>query len=122
MLTTEDGIAETSLEGLASIEEVGLEVGEIDLAEEVVLLAIGEGPEEFGIVVEMILDGAFTAPGDEKDLLNTVGDEFLDNVLDDGLARHRKHFLWLGLGGGEEASPQPGDGHDGSLNHHLNIA
>ena len=62
--------------------------------------------------VEVIDDGALVATGDDDDLVDPGGDRLLDSVLDDRLVDHGQHLLGLRLGGGKEASSQPGSRED----------
>ena len=64
-------------------------------------------------VVEMVLDGALLAAGDDDDLLDAGGDCFLDAVLDDRLVDERQHLLGLRLGGGQEPRSPAGGRKDG---------
>jgi hypothetical protein len=52
--------------------------------------------------VEMILDGPFVPAGDNQHVLQTDPEEFLQHVLNGGLAAHRQHFLGLGFGRGQQ--------------------
>ena len=61
------------------------------------------------------------AAGDEEDLLDGVGDQFLDDVLHDRLAPDRQHLLGLGLGGGQKPRAEAGHGHDSAVDHLTNI-
>ena len=56
-------------------------------------------------VVEMILDHAFTAVGDDQNILDSGSDSLLNDVLNRGLIHNIEHFLWNGLGSGEHAGP-----------------
>src|SRR5262249_11743908 len=58
--------------------------------------------------VEVILDRALVAAGDEDDLGQPGGHRLLHHVLDGGLVDEGEHLLGLGLGRGEEASAEPG--------------
>jgi hypothetical protein len=56
-------------------------------------------------VVEVILDGALLAAGDDDHLLDSGRDGLFNAVLDDGFVNERQHFLWLCLGRGQEPGP-----------------
>ena len=62
--------------------------------------------------VEVILDGALVAAGDEDDLREPGGHRLLDHVLDRGLVHQGQHFLRLRLGGGQEPRAESGRGED----------
>src|SRR5207237_7564249 len=63
--------------------------------------------------VEMILERAFAAAGDEDHLLDPGLARLLYRILDERLVDDRKHLLRHRLGGGQDARPQAGDGEDG---------
>ena len=63
--------------------------------------------------VEMVLDGALAAPGDEHHVANAGGVGLLDGVLDQGFVHHRQHLLRSGLGGGQKQGSETGNGEDG---------
>ena len=58
------------MEALAGIKEMRFERFEIEFAEEVVFVLLGQCGEEFGVVIEMVFDGGLTAAGDEQNLLD----------------------------------------------------
>jgi hypothetical protein len=53
---------------------------------------------EFGSIIEIILDCAFTPAGDNEDILNTGIECFLDNIMDDRLVDDREHLFWHRFG------------------------
>ncbi len=63
-------------------------------------------------VVEVILDRALLAAGDDDHLLDAGRDRFLDGVLDDRLVDQRQHLLGLRLGRGQEAGAPTGGRED----------
>ena len=63
--------------------------------------------------IEMVLDGALGAAGDEDHLADAGFVGFFYRVLDQRLVYHRQHFLGAGLGGREESGAEAGDGEDG---------
>jgi hypothetical protein len=69
---------------------------------------------ELVVEVEVILDRALLAAGDDDDLLDAGRDRLLDGVLDDRLVDQRQHLLRLRLRGGQEASA-PAGGREDSL-------
>src|ERR1019366_7188770 len=95
---------------------------ELQLPQQILFVGLGQRLEQFGIVVEVVLDGTFAASGDEQDLLDTVGNQFFHHILHDRFAGDRQHFLGLRLGGRQQAGPQTRNGNDCALNHLLNIA
>jgi hypothetical protein len=62
---------------------------------------------EFGIGVEVILDGTLGSAGDEHQPRGASCQCFLDCVLDQRLVHHRQHFLGAGLGGGQKPCAPP---------------
>ena len=62
--------------------------------------------------VEMILDGALAAAGDDDDVLNPGMQGLLDAILDEGFIHQGQHFLGLRFGGGKEAGAQTGGRED----------
>ena len=64
-------------------------------------------------VVEMILDRALVAAGDEDEFLDAGGEAFLDRVLDQRPVDDRQHFLGHRLGRRQEARAQAGDRQNG---------
>jgi hypothetical protein len=80
---------------------------------EQVLLALGlERRLELGIGVEVVLDGALRAAGDEHEVAGTRRQRLLDGVLDQRLVDDRQHLLGAGLGRRQEACATAGDGED----------
>ena len=63
--------------------------------------------------IEMVLDRALAAAGDEHHVADAGLVGLLDGVLDQGLVHHRQHLLGRCLGGGQEAGAEPRDGKDG---------
>ena len=50
---------------------------------------------ELGIGVEMVLDRALAAAGDEQHACDPGADKLLDDILHDGLVNDRQHLLGL---------------------------
>src|SRR5579859_472236 len=70
----------------------------------------------------MIFHGAFSAPGDDNDVLDPGGDCFFNAVLNDGLVDQSQHFLRNYLGSREETCAQAARGKDDFpylLAHHI---
>ena len=65
---------------------------------------------EFELAVEMILDHALVAAGDEDEMLDAGLARFVHHVLDQRPVHHRQPFLRHGFGRRQEAGPQAGDG------------
>ena len=63
--------------------------------------------------IEMILDDAFVAAGDEDEMLDAGLAGLVDDVLDQRPVDHRQHFLRHRLGGRQEPGAEPGNGEDG---------
>ena len=77
------------------------------------LAALVERGFELELAVEMILDHALVAPGDENEMLDAGLARLVHDVLDQRPVDHGQHFLRHGLGGGQEAGAETGDGKDG---------
>ena len=60
-------------------------------------------------LVEVVLDRALVAAGDEDHVGDAGGRGLLDRVLDERLVDDRQHFLRARLGGGQEAAAEAGD-------------
>ena len=65
---------------------------------------------ELELAVEMVLDDALVAAGDEDEMLDAGLARLVDHVLDQRPVDHRQHLLRHGLGGGQEPGAEPGDG------------
>ena len=63
--------------------------------------------------VEMVLDHRLVAAGDEDEMLDAGLARLVDHVLDDRPVDDGQHLLRHGLGGGQEAGAEAGDGQDG---------
>src|SRR5258705_2496558 len=80
---------------------------------EIVLpLALAQRHLELELTVEMILDDAPVASGDEDEMLDAGLPRLVNDVLDHRPVDDRQHFLGHGLGGGQESGPQAGNGED----------
>ena len=88
--------------------QVLFEQGELGL-----LAALAQRRLQLELAVEVILDRALVAAGDEDEMLDTGLARLVDHVLDQRPVDHRQHFLRNGLGGGEEAGTEAGDGEYG---------
>ena len=77
------------------------------------LAAGGERRLELELLVEMVLDHALVAAGDEDEVLDAGFARFVHHVLDQRAVDDRQHLLRHGLGGGQEARAEPGDGEHG---------
>ena len=56
---------------------------------------------------------ALLRPGDEDEVLDARRHRLVDDMLEDRPVDDRQHLLRHGLGGGQEARAEPGDGQDG---------
>ena len=81
-----------------------------------VLLALAQRHLELELAVEMVLDHALVAAGDEDEMLDAGLARLVDHVLDQRPVDHRQHLLRHGLGGRQEAGAEAGDGEDGFAN------
>ena len=67
------------------------------------LLAFFQRCFELELLVEMVLDHALVAAGDEDEMLDAGLPRLVDDVLDQRPVHDRQHFLGHGLGGGQES-------------------
>ena len=79
-------------------------------------LAFVQGMLELELAVEMVLDDGLVAAGDENEMLDAGLARLVDDMLDQRPVDHRQHLLRHGLGGGQEAGAEAGDGEDGFAN------
>src|SRR5207253_4777948 len=94
--------------GLRQILREQVEVG--------TFLSLPQGHFQLELAVEMVLDHALVAAGDENEMLDAGLARLVDDVLDQRPVDHRQHFLGHGFGGGEEAGAEPGNGKNGFSN------
>ena len=80
--------------------------------------ARGQRGVEFEHPVEMILDHALVAAGDEDEMLDARLLGLVDDILDQRLVDDGQHFLRHRLGGGQEAGAETGDREDGFADFH----
>ena len=76
---------------------------------------------EFRVAVEMILDGALGAAGDEHQRIRAGGQRFVDRVLNERFVDDGEHFLGARLGDRKESRAAAGNGEyccfDGFVRH-----
>ena len=65
------------------------------------------------MAVEMVLDDALVAAGDEDEMLDPGGARLVHHVLDDRPVDDRQHLLGHGLGRRQEARAETGNGKNG---------
>jgi len=80
--------------------------------------ARGQRGVELEHVIEMILDHALVAPGDEDEMFDAGFPGFVEDVLDQRLVDDGQHFLRHRLGGGQDAGAETGDREDGFADFH----
>ncbi len=80
------------------------------------LVALLQRQFELELAVEMVLDHALVAAGDEDEMLDAGLARLVDHVLDQRPVDHRQHFLGHRLGGGQEAGAEAGHGENGFAN------
>ena len=80
------------------------------------LLALGQRHFELELAVEMILDDALVAAGDENEVLDAGLAGLVDDVLDQRPVDDRQHLLGHRLGRGQEAGAKAGNREDGFAN------
>ena len=109
-----DGVAEAQRlllageAGLAGLRQVALQ-----LVQRPDLAAHFERVFELELLVEMVLDHRFVAPGDEDEMLDPGLARLVDRVLDQRPVDDRQHFLGHRLGGGQETGAKAGHGEHG---------
>ncbi len=74
------------------------------------LAALAQREFQLELAVEMVLDHALVAAGDEDEMLDAGLARLVHHVLDQRPVDDRQHFLRHGLGGGQEAGSKAGDG------------
>ena len=77
------------------------------------LAALGKRRVELVGDVEMVLDHALVAAGDEDEMLDAGLARLVDHVLHDRPVDDGQHLLRHRLGGGQETGAETGDGEDG---------
>ena len=108
-----DGVAQTQRLHLAGEAHLAgrRQLGDHGLED--VGLALGQQLGfQLDLVVEIVLDRALGPPGDEDDMLDSGLPGFLDDVAEDGPVDDVQQFLGRGLGAGQDAGAQTGDGQD----------
>ena len=71
---------------------------------------------ELELLVEVVLDDALVATGDEDEVLDPGFARLVDRVLDQRPVDDRQHFLGHGLGGRQEAGAETRNRKHGSPN------
>jgi hypothetical protein len=74
--------------------------------------AQAQGLVQFELMIEVVLDGALVAAGDEDEALDPRSRGLLDRILDQRLVDDRQHFLRHRLGRRQEARAEPRHGED----------
>ena len=95
-------VAQAERLALAHVVDVGHLGQRLDLAELVHLAPLLQVVLELEVAVEVVLEAALAAAGDDEDVLDARPHRLLDHVLDGRLVDDRQHLLGLGLGGGQE--------------------
>ena len=91
----------------------------LDDVEQIIFAALLEFHFEFDGAVEVILNRALVATGDDDDVLDARRRRLLDNVLDRRLVDNREHFFGLSFGGGQKTSAETGGGDNGFAQFHI---
>ena len=81
--------------------------------ERLVLLPFEQRHLQLELAVEVVLDDALVAAGDEDEVLDAGLPRLVDDMLDQRPVDHRQHLLRHRLGRRQEAGAEPGDGKDG---------
>ncbi len=114
----QDGMPEPELLLLADVGDLRQIADVAHLAEHLDVALLLEQVLEFVRQVEVVLDGALLARGDDDDLLDARGNGLFHRVLDDRLVHQRQHLFGLRLGGGQEAGAPARSGENGLSNAH----
>ena len=101
-------VAETERFALAHVVDVGHLGQGLDLAQVVGLALLLQVVLELEVAIEVVLERALAAPGDDQDVVDAGPHGLLDDVLDGRLVDDRQHLLRLGLGGRQEPGAEPG--------------
>ena len=105
-----DRVAEAAALLLADVGDAAARhVGLLEELEQRGLLAVDERLLELGGAVEIVLERALAARGDEDELLDAGGARLVDRVLDQRPVDQRQDFLRHRLGGRQEPRPETGD-------------
>ena len=73
---------------------------------------------QFGVIVEVVLDGDLAAARHKENAPDAGADELLDDVVDYGQTPGREHLLGHGLGRRQQACAQASNGYDSAINGH----
>ena len=76
---------------------------------------------EFELPVEVILDHALVAAGDEDEVLDAGFARLIDHVLDQRPVDDGQHFLRHRLGGGQDAGAEAGDRENSFADFHEDV-
>ena len=116
-----DGVTEPLRFGLPDVVDVG-QLGDVAHLGLLTLTSrLRQVELELERPVEVVLEGALAAPGDDQDVGDAGPDRLLDDVLDRRLVDEREHLLGLGFGGRKETSSQPRRRDDRLPHHRLTI-
>ena len=118
VLGHQDRVSQPELLLLAHVGHLGQVADMADLAEHLDVALLLEEVLELIRQVEVVLDRALLAGGDDDDLLDARRDGLFDRVLDDRLVDQRQHLLGLRLGRGQEAGAPAGGREYGLSNAH----
>jgi hypothetical protein len=100
------GVSQAQGLALAHVVDVR-QLGEVHhLGPLVVLARLVQVVLELELPVEVVLDGALRAAGDDQDVVDAGGHGFLDHVLDGRLVHDGQHLLGLRLRGRQEAGAE----------------
>jgi hypothetical protein len=81
--------------------------------ERLVLLPLEQRHLQLELAVEVVLDDALVAAGDEDEVLDPGLARLVDDMLDQRPVDHRQHLFRHRLGRRQEAGAEPGHGKDG---------
>src|SRR5439155_740830 len=116
-----DGVAQAQRLLLPQVRD-GRQLGDrLDLCQLLHLAAIVQVVLQLEGGVEVVLDRALAAAGDDDDLLQPRRHRLLDDVLDGRLVDEGQHLLGLGLGRGQEPRAETGRGEDAFADAHGSL-
>src|ERR1019366_9629589 len=114
ILRLQHSVAESERFLLPDRDEIHHRTDRLDLAEEIVLLALLQRPLQLRRAIEMIEDGVFPLRHDDDQLVESRSERLLDSILQNRLVDERQHLLRNDFRRRKEARAESGAGEDAS--------